>query len=550
MVFGHHADISPDGSRIVYATCEYTHSSGTSGRYEIAMVNPDGTGRQQLTSSKSFENYPVWSPNGDRIAFIAHYPDNIPNDYGNGHYEPSETRIFTMAADGTDVKVVPNTKGVGLYPPVWSPDGERLAFIVHEEKLGYPYYTRILYTVRIDGSELHSIGEASTLPTWSPDGERLAFGLKDENEDSVYTVRADGSDARLVLDLRVIETPWLATDRPIASPPWYRDYIVYRHVSWSPDGSELLIASSWLSTVRPDGSGLRGLGQMGLGPIIDATWSSDGSMIAVRQLASRDDDSDSSYVISVVTRDGGDVTIVAEGNLDFGASIEASIRTYTPRLPHTACSDGVVVPDPEANPGLVKDCETLTRAIGRLVEQPAWEALAWNADTPIAEWSGVTVGGDPPRVRELTLEDSGLTGIPAELAALTKLEVLDLSFNETGGLFPPELGKLSMLKVLDLGVNWLTGPIPPELGRLTMLEELDLYANNLTGPIPPELGELSLLKSLYLFANLLTGPIPPELGKLTMLEYLLLGENELSGCIPVEFPDLWVRRSGLAPCEQ
>ena len=297
-----------------------------------------------------------------------------------------------------------------------------------------------MYTVRIDGSELHRIGEVSTLPTWSPDGERLAFGLKTEDEYSVYTVRSDGSDARMVLDLRVLEAPWLVTGRRMASPTWYPDDFEIRHLSWSPDGSELLIASSWLSTVRPDGSGLRGVGQMGLGPIIDATWSSDGSMIAVRQLASWDDDSDSSYVISVVTRDGGDVTTVAEGSLDYSAligwwasvwgSIEASIRTYTPRLPHTACSAGVVVPDPEANPGLVKDCETLTRAIGRLVDQPAWEALAWNADTPIAEWSGVTVGGDPPRVRELMLEDSGLTGIPAELATLTKLEVLDLSFNE------------------------------------------------------------------------------------------------------------------------
>ena len=43
LAYGHHADVSPDGSRIVYATCEYTYYSGTSGRYEIATANPDGT---------------------------------------------------------------------------------------------------------------------------------------------------------------------------------------------------------------------------------------------------------------------------------------------------------------------------------------------------------------------------------------------------------------------------------------------------------------------------------------------------------------------------
>ena len=159
LAYGHHADVSPDGSRIVYATCEYTYYSGTSGRYEIAMANADGTGRQRLTRSTSFENYPVWSPDGTRIAFIANYDSESDSDSGSSRYEASDTRIFTMAADGTDVKVVPNTEGVGLYPPVWSPDGERLAFTVNEE---WDYHSqrerRILYTVRIDGSELSRIG--------------------------------------------------------------------------------------------------------------------------------------------------------------------------------------------------------------------------------------------------------------------------------------------------------------------------------------------------------------------------------------------------------
>ena len=308
--------------------------------------------------------------------------------------------------------------------------------------------------------------------------------------------------------------------------------------------SALLIASNLtLSTVRPDGSDLRAYSQLGLGPITDATWSPDGSWIAVRQFAMRGE-YDSAYAVSVMTRSGTDVTILAEG--DFASTI----RWYTPPLPAAACSAGVVVPEPEASPGLVQDCETLVRAIGRLVDRPAWEALGWNADTPIEEWSRVTVGGDPPRIRELMLEQSGLTGIPGELRKLQMLEVLDLTFNEFAGLIPPELGKLSMLKILDLSVNWLTGPIPPELGKLTMLEELDLYHNYLTGPIPPELGELILLKGLGLSANNLTGPIPPELGKLAMLESLSLEGNELSGCVPVEFPDLWVRRSDLARCEQ
>ena len=266
--YGHHADVSPDGSRIVYASCEYTYydhdkPDGRHNRgYEIATANVDGTGRQRLTSNGSFENYPVWSPNGDRIAFIANYDLESDSDSGSSHYEPSETQIFTMAADGTDVKVVPNTEGVGLYPPVWSPNGERLAFTVHG---GWDEVARrdqhILYTIRVDGSELSRIGEASTLPTWSPDGERLAFGFADYIDDGgvysgVNVVQFNGTGARRIV-----------------SEPVRPEHQVFQ-VSWSPDGSVLLVASDRLLTMQPDGSDPRDLAPTNLdpnlGPITEA----------------------------------------------------------------------------------------------------------------------------------------------------------------------------------------------------------------------------------------------------------------------------------------
>ena len=519
---GHHANVSPDGSRIVYVTCEFPFpydGYGYPRGQELAIVNVDGTGLQRLTVDGHFVAYPAWSPDGSRIAFIRTVL-NPPKSMDPRGYGPFEAMIFILSTTGT--KRVLKTLGVGLYPPVWSPDGDRLAFLWNqpvqgEEDRYFPKnpYRHILFQIRPDGSGGSRLGEATTLPSWSPDSERLAFGLEDE----VYTVRFDGTDRRLVVnELRA------------------------NQVSWSPDGTELLLASdSGVHLVRTDGTGLRALGPSDL-RVKNAIWSPDGSTIAARDWES---------LVFIMNRDGTDVRFLAEGT-----------RPLFHRPPDPAiCSAGVVVPEPETNPGLVEDCRTLVRVWNAFVPTrgSGWD---WDAEKPIAEWSGVEVYGDPPRVRGLTLPRDMLTFIPAALGSLTTLETLVLRGSElTGGIppelgnltllkelyldsnltgpIPPELGNLTMLETLDLSDNYLTAPIPPELGNLTMLETLHLTNNSLTGPIPPELGNLSRLEALYLTYNDLTGPITPELGNLTMLKELTLSNNYLTGCIPPSLPLRW-----------
>lgn len=164
--------------------------------------------------------------------------------------------------------------------------------------------------------------------------------------------------------------------------------------------------------------------------------------------------------------------------------------------PHLgACSNGIAVPEPERNPGLVSDCAVLLKARDILAGNHG--ILNWSADQPMGAWTGLTVAGTPERVQALELERDGLTG-----------EI------------PPELGQLASLRVLWLPSNELTGRIPPELGQLSNLEELRLNRNELTGNIPAELGQLGNLKDLWLYENQLSGEIPPELGMLSSLESL------------------------------
>ena len=207
----------------------------------------------------------------------------------------------------------------------------------------------------------------------------------------------------------------------------------------------------------------------------------------------------------------------------------------------SVCLNGVVVPNPATNSGLVDDCDILLAAKDTL---RGAETLNWSADLAIANWEGITVGGSPRRVTRLWIDRNTsdgtigrritLTGtIPAALGGLSKLEWLTLSRHELTGSIPAELGNLSELTDLQLYGNELSGGIPPELGDLSNLTRLSLRTNPLGGEIPVELGRLSNLGTLSLENTQLTGRIPASLGDLSNLHTLkLYGNTMLTGYIP------------------
>ena len=380
---------------------------------------------------------------------------------------------------------------IALFPPVWSPDGQRIAFNVYEGE--YHPYTRAIYTVEADGSELKRIGEATTPATWSPDSGQLAFARAEGKNASIYTARPDGTD------LRQIWSGELKT--PIT------------RVSWSPDGSELLVVSGLLWAITPDGTGMRPVGSSNP-PVwlYDAAWSPDGSRIAALGALSPSGsvaDSFDSFTVITMARNGTDVRVLVGMDVDVEGWLYAwsSSRLETSVDP-TSCSAGSVVPEPKADRGLVQDCEVLLGIRDMLAGSAS---LNWNAGVSILQWQGVVVAGSPPRVQRLALVAAGLTGV-----------------------LPPELGQLTELRWLNVAggssstPNGLTGVIPPELGSLVKLEGMDLSSNFLSGPIPEELGNLTGLGKLDLRRNFLSGCIPVELSHLTV------ESDGLERCIPTE----------------
>ncbi len=106
-----------------------------------------------------------------------------------------------------------------------------------------------------------------------------------------------------------------------------------------------------------------------------------------------------------------------------------------------------------------------------------------------------------PNLAWLRLNDNQLTGpIPSICPGCPEAAG---DFSGTGQSFQAavEQGNPSKLQRLQLSFNQLTGLISPELGNLSLLTDLELEGNQLTGLIPSELTNLSRLTKLELSGN-------------------------------------------------
>ena len=284
---------------------------------------------------------------------------------------------------------------------------------------------------------------------WPPEGDGAAL----------YTFAADGSDPVRVVGIvdGVSGSVSESNHRGGESWPFW-----VGSVSWSPDGSEILVG---LAIVKLDGSEPPRLVPI-LGPLgswtenlhrLRTSWSPDGSKIAVRA-APRDgqwgDQRGNIPVLYTVDRDGTNPRVLVMDLI--GESRPIAWDPVRPPADIEACSSGKVVPDPEGNPGLVEDCRVL---LGMRDTLSGSGVLDWSSDTLITSWPGVEVDGDPLRVRGIRLSDSGLYGqIPRGIGSLTELRTLNMDGNGLNGPIPAELDKLN-LETVSLWGNQFTGSV-------------------------------------------------------------------------------------------
>ena len=180
---------------------------------DICVVNPDQPEEKaDLTNTNSGnEQYPVWSPLGDLIAYDGYYPVPLNETWDVYTLDPAEA----VPRSATDVSQTSEFNEETEYPN-WSPDGTRIAFGSRPRSSSNPLGTEA-YVGRADGAAAPTPIGSSTAnesePYFSPDGATVAF-LR--NASAVWTAPADGSGSPTQLGIAAYGVNWSPDGRSFA----------------------------------------------------------------------------------------------------------------------------------------------------------------------------------------------------------------------------------------------------------------------------------------------------------------------------------------------
>jgi Tol biopolymer transport system component len=217
---------APEGNAIAFQN----RNPDNGGRFDIYSIaidsfgNADPTSVRNLTNSPEGDIHPNWSPDPSRRIVFQSNRDFF--DPVSGTYAMDRFELYLMNADGSN-QVQFTCVGGWSTTPAWSPDGRKIAF-GHLDPPTSDAPTALNFNIYVKdandidcynlGRRLTDSPRIDTKPSWSANGAMIAFESVREVDGvvqgtQIYIMNSDGTN-------QVPLTELSANGRPNMSPTW------------------------------------------------------------------------------------------------------------------------------------------------------------------------------------------------------------------------------------------------------------------------------------------------------------------------------------------
>ncbi len=220
--------VNSRGDRFVFSQKVGTDNNSE----EIFTLGTDGKDLQRITKNDFWDLYPVWSPDGTKIAFLSQRSstlgiysmeangsnvealyDSIDNEAdidwrGDQIVFTRNSNLWIMQSDGSDARQITHSAAAGTwgkanlpfgdYDPRLSPDGSKIVFerLVNDQSPNGNYDFFRLDTSNFNEIQLTHSGYSQGLAGWSNSGDRIVYivaAIDDIGQYDLYLMNADGT---------------------------------------------------------------------------------------------------------------------------------------------------------------------------------------------------------------------------------------------------------------------------------------------------------------------------------------------------------------------